>query len=75
MVAATHPRLAIVTTGYGNRWGFPKADVLARWTDSGATIVNTATSGAVSQRFCSGESNSAIRRHRHQFRKFWHEDP
>jgi len=49
MVAAPHPRPGIVTTGYGSRWEFSKADVLTRWRDSGATIVNTATSGAVSQ--------------------------
>jgi len=75
LIAATSPRLAIVTTGYGNRWGFPKADVLARWRDGGATIVNTATSGAISQRICGSELHSAIRRQRPEFRKFWHEAP
>lgn len=75
LVAATNPRLAIVSTGYGNRWGFPKADVLTRWNASGAMLVNTSTSGAVSQRFCAGESTGTIRRERRQSRRFWHEDP
>jgi len=75
LVNATKPNLAIVTTGYGNRWGFPKADVLARWRESGANLVDTATSGAVTQRFCEGRPSSIIRRERHQSQRFWHEDP
>lgn len=46
------PAYAIVSTGYGNQWGFPKSDVTARWRDAGASVLNTALSGALSFRMC-----------------------
>jgi competence protein ComEC len=42
LVDATRPGLAIISSGYRNRWGFPKADVTERWRQSGATVLNSA---------------------------------
>jgi competence protein ComEC len=46
-VAATRPRYALVSAGYGNRWGFPKPDVRARWQRSGAAVAVTGERGAL----------------------------
>jgi competence protein ComEC len=68
-VRATSPRIAVVSAGHGNRWGFPKQDVIARWTDTGARVLNTAHSGAVEIDVGSGEISAAeFRRER---RSYW----
>lgn len=46
-VSAVSPRLAIVSAGHGNRFGHPRAEVVARWRGAGAEVLNTADSGAV----------------------------
>jgi len=47
MVAATGARLALVSSGAGNRFGHPRAEVVRRWCDAGAEVVDTSRSGAV----------------------------
>ncbi len=42
-----HPRLALISVGAGNPWGHPSADVLARLTAAGVTILTTERDGAV----------------------------
>ncbi|MEQ1803447.1 MAG: DNA internalization-related competence protein ComEC/Rec2 [Gammaproteobacteria bacterium] len=46
-VAATTPRYVIVSSGYRNRWRFPAGEVVSRWRESGACVVNTADTGAL----------------------------
>jgi len=46
-VAALHARHAVVSAGFANRWGFPKAEVTARWRRDGAAVQVTADAGAV----------------------------
>ncbi|HTL15503.1 MAG TPA: DNA internalization-related competence protein ComEC/Rec2 [Thermomonas sp.] len=46
-VAATGARLALVSSGAGNRFGHPRAEVVARWCGAGAEVVDTARSGAL----------------------------
>ncbi|MGY1457303.1 DNA internalization-related competence protein ComEC/Rec2 [Luteimonas sp. A534] len=46
-VAATSPRLALVSAGHGNRFGHPDAGAVARWERSGAAVVATPEDGAV----------------------------
>ena len=46
-VAATQPRFAAVSAGFGNRFGHPHANVLERYRDVGAHIVSSAVSGAL----------------------------
>ena len=47
LVAATRPRLAIVSAGAHNRWGFPRPEVRARWAQAGAAVLVTGEGGAV----------------------------
>ena len=46
-VEATGARLALVSSGAGNRFGHPRADVVDRWCRAGAEVVDTARAGAV----------------------------
>jgi competence protein ComEC len=47
LIAATRARLALVSSGAGNRFGHPKPGVVRRWCDAGAEVVDTARAGAV----------------------------
>ncbi|WP_132986310.1 DNA internalization-related competence protein ComEC/Rec2 [Luteimonas terricola] len=46
-VAATSPRLALVSAGHGNRFGHPDPQVVARWQAGGAEVLETPAGGAV----------------------------
>src|SRR6266542_3720151 len=39
--AAVRPRLAVVSSGLGNRYGFPHEEALAHWRDVGALVLRT----------------------------------
>ncbi|MDH3615730.1 MAG: DNA internalization-related competence protein ComEC/Rec2 [Gammaproteobacteria bacterium] len=70
-VDAVSPLVAIVSAGYGNRWGFPKERVVMRWQAVGAEVLDTATSGAVSLRLCAAGGLRDLRRDRYERRRFW----
>jgi competence protein ComEC len=70
-VNAVAPRIAIVSSGFKNRWGFPKPEVVARWRATGAAVFNTASSGAVSFRLCRESGLGPPRLDRHERRRFW----
>ncbi len=46
-VQAAGARLVLISAGYGNRFGHPRAEVVARWRGAGAEVLDTATSGAL----------------------------
>jgi competence protein ComEC len=46
-VAATHPVLAVISCGVANAFGFPAADVVARWQAAGAVVARTDHDDAV----------------------------
>jgi competence protein ComEC len=72
-VRALNPSLAIVPAGYGNRWGFPKKEIVERWQAAGATVHATSTSGAVHMRLCEVGGVVSLTRHRELRRRIWHE--
>ena len=47
---AVSPRTAVFTVGYRNRFGHPRADVVARYADRGVEILRTDRTGAVTVR-------------------------
>jgi competence protein ComEC len=47
LLAAVRPRLAVMSLGWRNRFHFPAAEVLARYTASGARVLRTDRDGAV----------------------------
>jgi competence protein ComEC len=38
---------ALVSAGFGNRWGLPRPKVVARWREAGAEVLDTAQGGAL----------------------------
>ena len=46
-VDATGARFAIASSGYGNRFRHPRPEVVERWGDAGAQVINTAGTGAL----------------------------
>jgi competence protein ComEC len=46
-VAATGARHSVFAVGHDNRFGHPRAEVVARWRDTGAQLWNTARHGAL----------------------------
>ncbi len=70
-VSAVSPEYALVSAGHGNRWGFPRPQVMARWRAAGARLLETAGSGAITFRF--GWERSGALRHRELARRYWHD--
>lgn len=46
-VETTRPRLALVSSGHGNRFGHPKPQVMQRWEHAGARTYDTSAGGAL----------------------------
>lgn len=66
-VTATQAKLALVSAGYGNRFGHPRASVVRRWREAGAEVLNTADSGTVTV-WLDGQGLSVRERRRWQAR-------
>ncbi len=47
LLAAVRPRLAVISLGRGNRFGFPRPEVLARYAGGGVRVLRTDQVGAV----------------------------
>jgi len=46
-VAATTPQFTIASTGFRNRWNFPRPEVVGRWCSAGSQVLVTGEHGAV----------------------------
>lgn len=64
-VDATDARVAVVSSGHGNRFGHPRPQVLARWRASGADVVDTGDGGAIRIRLQAGGPTVETRRATH----------
>lgn len=73
-VAAVGARWAAVGAAHSNRWNFPRADVVARWEGTGATVVVTARAGAVQYRL-GGRSLLAPPGWRRIHGRWWNAEP
>jgi competence protein ComEC len=69
-VAAAGAKHAIVSAGYANRWGFPRAEVRERWQQSGAVMTVTGDSGAVT--ILLSPDNIAVAAERDGRHRYWH---
>jgi competence protein ComEC len=54
LVAAVGARLGIASAAFGNRFGMPQGDVVARWRENGTTVLATADEGAITVQFGGG---------------------
>jgi competence protein ComEC len=69
-VAAVGAEHAVVSAGFANRWGFPRPEVRERWERSGAVVVVTGDSGAVSVVLAPERIDVATERERRH--RYWH---
>jgi competence protein ComEC len=69
-IAAVRPGLLVVPVGYRNRFGHPRADVLARYAAAGTRVLRTDLDGAVTVVF-DGEGMRAFGGRSVQ-RRYWH---
>jgi len=72
LVRAVGARLALVSTGYGNRWGFPRPEIVERWRRAGANVLTTAEGGAISVEVGADTGIGPARPWRQQRRRWWH---
>ncbi|WP_082576255.1 DNA internalization-related competence protein ComEC/Rec2 [Lysobacter sp. Root604] len=64
-VAATGARHALISSGYGNRYGHPKPQVLTRWRAAGASVWDTSRGGALRLRLAAEGLELETRRQAH----------
>lgn len=69
-VEATQPELVLFATGYRNRWGFPRPDIVERWRTAGARTLSTAQSGAI-EVFVSATGVQPPKEFRVEQRRYW----
>jgi competence protein ComEC len=72
LVAAARPAYALLSTGFRNRFGFPKPDVVDRWRSVGATVLDTQESGAIGFTVGPAGVEAGPERWRHATRRYWH---
>jgi competence protein ComEC len=68
-VAAVGARVAIVSAGFANRWGFPRPEVRQRWEQGGSAVVVTGEAGAVS--VVLGPEGAAVSTERDGRHRYW----
>jgi competence protein ComEC len=68
-VTATGARYALVSAAFANRWGFPRRDVVERWTRAGATVLVTADTGAMTLTL--GRHGLDLTAERHRRKRYW----
>jgi competence protein ComEC len=69
-LARVAPRWAIVSAGFGNRWGHPHAEVSARYDGLGARLLHTGKDGAVLFEL-GADGTVDLRRWRRDYRRYW----
>ncbi|MFZ5484359.1 MAG: DNA internalization-related competence protein ComEC/Rec2 [Pseudomonadota bacterium] len=72
-VRAARPRHAVISVGWGNRYGHPTAEVLARYRAAGAHVSRTDHEGAI--RIRASASGLRLTRARDSERRYWHDRP
>lgn len=70
-IDAVQPCFALFATGYRNRFGFPNAEVLARYRQRGIRTLSTAEQGAI-QFVLSATATSEPHSYRATARRYWH---
>jgi competence protein ComEC len=70
-VEAIGPDIALMPSGYRNRFGFPKQEISDRYADIHATIEQTGLSGALTVTLSATPGPPNIQRHRDSLRRYW----
>jgi competence protein ComEC len=72
-VAAVAPALAVFSAGYRNRFGHPRAEVLARYEAAGSRILRSDRDGALV--FEIGPGGQSFVAERKRRRRYWQDPP
>jgi competence protein ComEC len=73
-VTAAAARVAVFTVGYRNRFGHPRPDVVERYRSTGAALLRTDVTGALTFRF-EAASPISIVAERDRQRRYWYDAP
>jgi competence protein ComEC len=73
-VRAAAPTYAVVTSGYRNRFGHPRAEIVARYRAVGAQVLRTDLDGAIAFTFAAGKPAAPVASRREVMR-YWHDRP
>ena len=68
-IAAVRPRYVLFSTGYRNRFGFPRPEVIERYRAAGSRMLDTARHGAIT--FKLGRDTIAVDTYRQSARHYW----
>lgn len=71
-VAAVHPRYAVFTVGYRNRFGHPKPEIVERYRVQGSEVLRSDADGAIVLTLGAGQP--ALERWRLTHRRYWYAD-
>ncbi len=69
---AVQPRYILFATGYRNRYGYPRADTVARYQATGAVLLDSSYEGALTFRLEPGQPLEP-ERYRQKHRRYWTE--
>ena len=69
-LAAVQPRYILFSTGYRNRFGYPRPETVARYRATGATLLDASHEGALTFRLEPGRP-LALERYRRDHRRYW----
>ena len=67
---AVHPQIVMVSSGYRNRFGHPKDEILERYAALGATVFRSDRDGAVTFRV--GDNGVRAEAYRQSHRRYWY---
>jgi len=73
-IASVKPKEVVYSAGYRNRFGFPKPEVVSRYTQANIRQWNTANSGMLQYRFGSLKDSYQRWSYRQENRRFWQSD-
>ncbi len=73
-IAAVQPTYAVVSSGYLNRFGHPREDVVLRYEEEGVQLLNTALSGSISFVLPTTDKQNVLtpQAYREQANKYWY---
>jgi competence protein ComEC len=64
------PAVAVVSSGYGNRFGHPHPEVVRRFLERGTQLLSTSQGGALEFRFCAGKAVT-VSTYRYEKHRYW----
>jgi len=71
-IAAVAPHFALIAAGYRNRFGHPRAEILARYAHAGAARARTDLAGAITVMLVPGAAIDVVVE-RERARRYWYD--